>query len=100
MLENNDKIRRHIGMLLRDQPEGTTADLLDYTVAYFDGHRVLGLYLSADVPGQFDEDFELTDEFLDQIPEAVEEWLEHPRYTFRPELVEWLKDSPPFDACV
>ena len=39
MLENNDNIRRHIAMLLRDQPEGTTANLFDYAVAYFDGRQ-------------------------------------------------------------
>jgi len=99
MFENSEKIRRHIGMLLRDQPPGTTADLSDYTVAYFDGHHVMGLYLSADAPG-FDEEFELTDEFLDQIPEVVAAWLNQPTYTLRPELMELLKDAPPYDAGV
>ena len=43
MFENNQNIRSHIGMLLRDQPVGRTADLLDYTVAYWDGHQVVGM---------------------------------------------------------
>ena len=96
MFENNDEVRGHIRMLLRDHPAGTTADLLDYTVAYFNGHEVMGLHLGADKPGQIDEDFKLTNEFLDQIPEAVEGWLSHPTYTLRPELLKRLKDMPSF----
>lgn len=99
MFESHDKFRSHLTMLLRDHPPGTTADLLERTVAYWDGHQVMGLSLSADARG-FDEDFELTDEFLDKIWEAIADWVAYPKYTYRPELLEWLKDAPPFDACV
>jgi DNA-binding SARP family transcriptional activator len=60
----------------------------------------MGMHLRADETGPLDEDFELTDEFLDQIPDAMVDWIQHPRYTFRPELIEWLKDTPPYDAYV
>ncbi len=96
MFDTHDQFRQHLAMLLRDQPLGTSADLLDQTVAFWDGHRVVGIYLSADPPG-LDEEFELTDEFLDQIPEPIADWLVHPKYTFRPELLEWLKDAPPVE---
>jgi len=100
MTNTNDSVRANIGMLLRDHPAGTTADLLDYTVAYWDGHEIMGMHLSADAPGQLDEDFEFSDEFLAHISEAIDDWIKQPRYTFRPQLLEWLKDAPPFDACV
>ena len=87
-------------MLLRDQPVGRTADLLDYTVAYWDGHQVVGMHLCADETGPLDEEFELTDDFLAQIPDALADWIQNPHYTFHPELIEWLKDAPPYDACV
>jgi hypothetical protein len=78
-VRKQQKIRRHIAMLLRDQPAGTTADLLDYTVAYLDGNQLTGLYLSADVPGQLDENFERSEEFDEKNAEAIQEWRKRPR---------------------
>jgi len=94
MSKTNDKIRSHIAMLLRDHPVGTTADLLDYSVAYWDGCRVVGVHLCANRHGQIEEDFDVSDAFLNYIPEAVDEWLNAPHYTLRPALLERLKGIP------
>ena len=94
-----DIFRSHLAMMLREHPPGTSADLTDQTVAFWDGHRVLGMYLCADEPG-LDEEFELSDEFLGDISDLVDSWLAKPTFTFRPELLEWLKDAPPFNASV
>ena len=100
--ETHDKFRRHLAALLRVYPLGTTADLLDDSVAFWDGHRVQGLYLSAGERGVDDpiEEFELTDEFLNQVPNAIADWIVTRKYSFRPSLLEWLKESPSFDASV
>jgi hypothetical protein len=36
----HEEIEANFAMLLRDQPRGTTADLIDFAVAYWDGERV------------------------------------------------------------
>jgi hypothetical protein len=88
-----------IGMLLRDHPLGTTADVTDYCVLYWDGDQLAGAYLSADDPGEPDEPFDI-EEVLPEIPENIEDWFKAPTFTFRPTIVEWLKDAPPRDSSV
>jgi hypothetical protein len=86
-----------IGMLLRDMPPGTTADIMDCSVVYWDGDEITGAHLSPDRPGEVDEPFDV-DEVLPEVPETVEAWLSAPSFSFRPSLLEWLKDSPPREA--
>jgi hypothetical protein len=85
-------------MFLRDLPKGTSADLTDYSVAYWDGHQVIGAFLSADKPGGLDEEFEVDQYFCDQISECIADWMAAPVFSFRPELLTWLTESPPFEA--
>ena len=42
---NCDTLQAQLGMFLRDQPRGVTADLTDFAVAYWDGDQVTGAYL-------------------------------------------------------
>jgi hypothetical protein len=97
MSEELEKQCADIGMLLRDHPPGTTADIAEYCVVYWDGDRLIGAHLSTDHPGEPDEPFDV-DEVLPEIPECIEEWLKAPKYTFRPTIVEWMKDSPPRES--
>lgn len=85
-------------MLLRDLPQGTSADLTDHSVAYWNGNRIVGLYLCADKPGGLDEEFEVDEYFCDQIAENIADWTTRPVFSFRPELLDWLKESPPHEA--
>lgn len=91
------KARANVGMLLRDHPPGTTADIAEYCVLYWDGDELAGAHLSADQPGTVDEPFD-ADDVLPEIAEAVDDWLRSPVFTFRPSLLEWLKDAPPRDS--
>lgn len=95
----NDELRKQcadIGMLLRDHPPGTTADIAEYCVLYWDGDQLAGAFLSTDQPGEPDEAFDV-DDVLPDVAENVEDWLKAPTFTFRPTILEWLKDAPPRD---
>jgi hypothetical protein len=82
----------NIGMLLRDRPPGTTADIAGDVVLYWDGGRLNGASLSADEPGVVATPVELED-VLPAIHGAVADRLARPTFTFRPSLLEWLEDS-------
>jgi hypothetical protein len=84
--------------LLRDRPPGTTADLNKYTVAYWDGHEVRGIHLHHDNSGPLGGDFDFDERTFNQLHADLVAWMDAPRYTVRPELVNWLKNAPPFDA--
>ncbi|MBB5510637.1 hypothetical protein [Paraburkholderia atlantica] len=88
-----------IAMLLRDHSPGTTADIAEYCVLFWDGDRLVGAHLSSDEPGVVDEPFDI-DDVLPDIPEAIADWLASPTFTFRPSLLEWLKDAPPRESGV
>ncbi|MEM5461381.1 hypothetical protein VSR69_42420 [Paraburkholderia phytofirmans] len=79
----------NIGMLLRDRPPGTTADITGDIVLYWDGERLNGAHLSVDEPSVVADPFELED-VLPGVRDAVANWLARPIFTFRPSLLEWL----------
>ena len=87
----HEEFEAHVAMLLRDQPRGTTADLTDFAVAYWDGERVRYVFLHEDGQGALDEEFDLTDYLLDQWEEDFAAWFAEPHYSVRPELLKWLK---------
>lgn len=86
-----------IRMLLRDHRPGTTADITDYSVLYLNGTELAGAYLSADEPGQLDEPFPVAS-VLEMIPDNVTDWLKDPIFTFRPSLLDWMKEAPPCES--
>jgi hypothetical protein len=86
-----------IAMLLRDYPVGTTADVTEYCVLFFDDGQLRGAHLSPDNPGEPDELFNVED-VLPDIRENVSEWLAHPTFTLRPHLMDWLKEAPPIES--
>lgn len=82
----------NISMLLRDRPPGTTADISDDTVLYWDAGKLQGASLSADEPGVVALPLEL-EEALPGLEGALANWLVRPKFTFRPSLLEWLEDT-------
>ncbi|MDE1010100.1 MAG: hypothetical protein OSB38_31015 [Paraburkholderia fungorum] len=82
----------NIGMLLRDRPPGTTADITSGAVLYWDGGRLQGASLSVDEPGVVDLPLELED-FLPEVRGEVAAWLNRPTFSLRPSLLEWLDHS-------
>jgi hypothetical protein len=93
---NCDTLQAQLAMLLRDQPRGVTADLTDFAVAYWDGDQVTGAYLRDN--GRLDEAFDLDGTGFQHWHDEIAAWLANPCYTARPELLEWRKGPPPFDA--
>lgn len=91
-------IQPALATLLRNRPLGTTADINKQTVAYWDGYEVRGIHLRHDQSGRLDEDFELDERTLNRLHADLVAWMAAPRYTVRPELVDWLKDANSFNA--
>lgn len=83
-----------LAMLLRDLPAGTTADLTDWAKAYWNGHRVVGLFLREGDSGKLDEDFELNENAWEDWHDDLVVWLAAPRFSACAELKQWLKDAP------
>jgi hypothetical protein len=79
-------------MLLCDQPPGTTADLTDFAVAYWNGRELVGAYLRD--KGKLDEDFPVDENAFEQWRDDLVDWVAHPKFTRRPELLAWLARSP------
>ena len=89
-------IQPALSTLLRNRPLGTTADINEQTVAYWDGHEVRGIHLrhdESDKSGRLDGDFDLDERTLNQLYADLVAWMAAPRYTVRAELVDWLKDA-------
>ncbi len=80
-----------LGMLLRDQPPCTAAELWDDTIVFWNGRELVWAWLRNDVSGLIEEEFELDLDQWDALAGVVERWLEAPRYSVRPELKAWLK---------
>jgi hypothetical protein len=76
--------RSHVAMLLRDLPAGTTADLTEVTVAYWNGQQVVCAYLRDG--GRMDEDFEFDENAWGAWHEEYLLWLAAPRFTERADL--------------
>jgi hypothetical protein len=93
-----DETVSDLGMLLRDTPPCTTADVTDYAVVYLSEGELRGVFLSADEADGLDEPFAVDACFLGQVNEILQDWFEHPRFTHRPALGVWSLDAPPVDA--
>ena len=82
-----------LGMLLRDQPLTTAADLCEFAVAYWDGRRVFYVFLHDDGSARLDEEFELSDFVWEEWEPTFLAWFDRPTYSVRPELGDWLKNA-------
>lgn len=88
--------KAHLVMLLRDLPVGTTADLTDVAVAYWDGKRIVGTYLRDG--GRLDEEFEFDENAWENWHDEFVGWLATPTFTERDELRTCLLDAAPDPA--
>jgi hypothetical protein len=87
-----------LSLFLRDRPRGTTVDLNEFTVAYWDGRRVAGAHLRHDGSGRLDEAFDFDERMCDQLQDDLVAWMGNPRYTVHPELDDWLNGERQSDA--
>ncbi len=82
-----------LATLLRPQPPGTLARLADFLGAYWNGTRVVYVFLHEDGSGAPDEEFDLNDYLVDKWEAELVNWFAAPRFTMRPELNKWVKSD-------
>lgn len=93
----HEKVDAQLAEALSGKPPGTAAELTDFAAAYWDGARVRYVFLHEDGHSVADEEFELTDYALEQWHNEISAWFAAPRYSLRPEILGWLRDSQPRD---
>jgi hypothetical protein len=93
-----EDFKSHVAMLLHDLPIGTTADLTDFAVAYWGGRQIVYAFLSEDRGGEIDEEFDLDDYHWAEFEDKFSAWAAEPKFSERREVLEWIKDAPPFEA--
>ncbi|TAN01479.1 MAG: hypothetical protein EPN40_02545 [Rhodanobacteraceae bacterium] len=79
-----------VGMLLRDLPPGTVAELDDLSIAWWNGKDVVFAYLRDDDTEKVEEEFDLGDCEWQERRAAFEAWLKEPRYGLRTEVRDWV----------
>lgn len=86
-----------LAMILQDIALGTTADLTDRAVAYWNGERVVYAYLRDDDSGLIDAEFKLEPHWH-EWRDWLNEWMIEPVFSVRPELQDVLLPAPPSGA--
>ena len=94
-----ETFQSQVGMLLRDLPPGTFAELSDFATAYWNGHELVYCFLHDDGSGQIDEEFDIADYVWNEWAPEFSAWCKKPVFSTRPEVLDWLKDAPLYDAC-
>jgi hypothetical protein len=79
-----------VGMLLRDLPLGTVAELDDLCIAWWNGNDLVFAHLCDDDPDRIEEEFDLDDCEWQERREAFEAWLKEPKYSSRAEVRDWV----------
>jgi hypothetical protein len=75
-----------LGLLLRARSVGTTADVAQDTVLYWNGHKVMGLHLNDKSPDGTDATFEIDEHAFNRLHAQIVAWMQTPRYTTRLDL--------------
>jgi hypothetical protein len=92
-----EDFKSHLSMLLRDQPIGTTADLSDFSVAWWNGHNVTYAFLRDDSV-RIVVVFDLDDYGWKRWEPDFAAWVEAPKFSARDEVLRRQKDAPPNEA--
>ena len=77
--------------LLRVQPPCTAANISTFAIAFCDGQRLVWVRLRNDGSDQINERFNLDLDAWDELCGYVDDWLESPQYSERPELRSWIQ---------
>ncbi|CAB3808024.1 hypothetical protein LMG28614_06725 [Paraburkholderia ultramafica] len=93
-----DGFMSQLSMFFRDLPHGTSADLNDCIVAYWNGKAVVFAFLCEPGNDAVDEEFDLDDYVWEEWQPDFERWLKGPVFSVRPEILQWLKEAPPHDG--
>ncbi|ACC73725.1 hypothetical protein PPMP20_24160 [Paraburkholderia phymatum] len=92
------EFEERVGTILRDHGTGTTADLTDELVAYWNGHAVAYVLLHETASGANYEDFVMDDAQWTSWRSWLEAWMDSPTFSVRPEVRHWMSEEPPADA--
>jgi hypothetical protein len=84
-------LQPELATLLRRLPLGTTADINERIVAFWDGQEVRGFHMRPDRGGRLHADFDFDERSFNQLHSDIVAWMAAPRYSMRPELADWLK---------
>jgi len=86
-------LQPELATLLRRLPLGTTADINECTVAFWDGQEVRGFRLRSNAGGPLDAEFEFDERSFNRLHSDIVAWMAAPRYSMRRELVDWLRGA-------
>lgn len=92
-----EQFKTQLSTLLRDLMPGTTADLTDSAVAYWNGRGVIYCYLD-DESDLIDAEFDLDDRLWQAWQDYLSEWIAVPQFSVRSEVRDLLNASPPNEA--
>ncbi|CAN7787808.1 hypothetical protein LJR034_008821 [Caballeronia sp. LjRoot34] len=84
-----ESVKAKLVSLLGDKPRGTAADVTEHTVVCLNGTQLIGFRLCADYPG-FDGIFDIDHNCCGDMHEHLVEWFADPRFSSRPDLLDWL----------
>ncbi|MGF6724680.1 hypothetical protein P3T43_004049 [Paraburkholderia sp. GAS41] len=88
-----EQFENNLAMILQDIALGTTADLANRAVAYWNGQRVVYAYLRDDGSGAIADEFCLAENWS-EWREWLDEWMVEPLFTVRPELQDEILRTP------
>ena len=88
-----EEFDNRLAMILQDAAFGTTADLTDRAVAYWNGQRTVYATLRDDDSGLIDKEFSLEGHWS-EWREWLEEWMAQPSFSVRPELQDEIRVAP------
>lgn len=92
-----DQFKSQLAMLLQDIPSGTSADLTDFAIAFWNGCDVTYAFVDVE-DGKIEDEFDLDDYAWQQWQPAFSTWTEEPKFSVRREINLWLRDAPPHEA--
>jgi hypothetical protein len=82
-----DQFKSQLSKLLRDIPRGTTADLTEFAVAYWDGQQVNYAFPDNNGSGHLEEQFDLGEYEWEHWHDELAAWIAQPVFSARPEMV-------------
>jgi hypothetical protein len=80
-----DEFESKLAMILQDVAFGTTADLTQGAVAYWNGQHIVYAMLREDDSGLIDREFDLAAQWS-TWREWLEAWMRRPTFSVRPEV--------------
>ena len=98
MTMSREEFEHQLGTVLRHHGAGTTADLTDELVAYWNGSGLSYVLLRENPAGAVREKFSMNDAHWSNWRSWLEAWIESPTFSIRPEVHSWLLEDPPDDS--